>query len=488
VRLDTGRTWRVGKDTVMSETSPLIEMHGVRKSFSGVEVLKGVDLVVRPGSVHALLGHNGAGKSTLIKILSGLYERDKGTISQRSRTGRSTCDVRFIHQDLGLIDDLTVAENLYITGRGKRILRPGTERRDAKALLDTVNMNVDPGTRVGDLTLGQKTLLAVARLLASPADVIVLDEVTAALTRSESSWLFAEMRKFTETGGAVILVSHRLYEIVENSDFVTVLQDGAVQFDGPTPDLGDLHKLLTDSNYERTADAVALGSGVVVLRATELRSEGVGPLNVELHAGEVLSLVGSLSSNLYAVAHTLAGIVKKEKGTLEVPGGHDSVAFLPEDRVTQGIMADRSVRENMAIASLHKRSTLGIVRGRDERSATESFATELDVKPVGAAMLDIGKLSGGNQQKALLGRAALANPAVYVLCEPTRGVDIGTRHAIYRFIDRSRSEGSAVVVITIDVDDALAVGDRVGLIVDGSIDSIEPRNRVTHEEILEKVS
>ncbi|WP_169988468.1 sugar ABC transporter ATP-binding protein [Microbispora sp. H10836] len=475
----------------MTTGTPALTVRGLRKKFNGATVLDGVDITVAPGEIHALLGANGAGKSTLIKILSGIYEADGGEVAIGRGVGGHPGRLSFVHQDLGLVDELTVRENLYLgsSARSRRgFVDHRAERRQALASLARVDLRIDPDVQLSSLGLGAKTLVAVARLMAEDASVIVLDEVTAALTRRESSWLLSEVRKFTEEGGSAILVTHRLHEVTEHCDTVTLLRDGTPHYSGPTPSVHELHEMLS-AGVPHIRRARGGDAGPVVAAISAAASKGVGPIDLEVRAGEVVGLVGPLSSNLYAIGHLVAGHLPLTSGSVRISsadGRPGRVALVPEDRRAQGLLHGMDVRANLLISSLRKRARLGFLQHSRERADVEREVRQVNVRPTDPDYPILG-LSGGNQQKVLMGRARLMAPDLYVLCEPTRGVDVGTRRAIYKFIDDACAAGAAVIVLSIDLDDIMAVSDRVGLVDDGRITGLSEIDSISADEILENV-
>lgn len=475
-----------------TSVEPALNVDGLVKRFSGTTVLDGADLRVERGQIHALLGANGAGKSTMIKILSGIYQPDSGSITLGSTSDGRPGHLSFVHQDLGLIDDLTVRDNLNMGSASKPrfggLLDHRAERDRARASLARVDLPVDPEAILGTLGLGAKTLVAVARVLADNATVIVLDEVTAALTRRESDWLLQEIREFTERGGAAVLVTHRLHEVTEHCDAVTLLRDGVQQFSGATPTIGELHEMLS-AGVPHVRGEKSAEPGPILARLEKAAAPGVGPIDLELRSGEVVGLVGPLSSNLYAIGHLIAGKLQGRSGTVEIrtqTGGPGRASIVPEDRRAQGLLHGMDVKSNLSASSLRSWARWGVVNPRAEEHAAEDQVTALNVQPPDPRYPILG-LSGGNQQKVLMGRARLRHPDVYVLCEPTRGVDIGTRRALYGFISEVCEQGAAVVVLSIDLDDIMAVSDRVGIVADGRITNIQPIESVSAETILEKV-
>ncbi|MEV8150988.1 sugar ABC transporter ATP-binding protein [Arthrobacter sp. NPDC080073] len=474
----------------MENTQPALEVQGIVKSFGANRALEGVSFRVEHGKIHALLGANGAGKSTLIKILSGIHAPDHGTVVIGPEADARPGKLSVVHQDLGLVDALSIRENLALGRPGQRmagfLLDHAAERRETVVQLLRVDLDLDPERSVGTLTLGEKTLVAIAKTFADEASVILLDEVTAALTRAESDWLLREVRQYVDRGGAAVLVSHRLHEVVEHCDRVTLLKQGRVAFDGTTPSLGELHDLLVSqgSEYHR----VARPPGRPTIQLSAAVGAGVGPINLEVHAGEVVALVGPLSSGLYRIGHLIAGREKLESGTIataNADGKRGTVAFVPEDRRSQAVLSGLDVRSNTTVGGLVSVSRLGVVNNRRERDAASDAITRLKVHPLDQRYPILG-LSGGNQQKVVMARARLRAPDVFVMCEPTRGVDVATRVALYEFIDEVSAEGAAVIVLTIDADDALAVADRVALVRDGRIASILARDELSAERLLEE--
>ncbi|MTD12531.1 ATP-binding cassette domain-containing protein [Nakamurella sp. YIM 132087] len=476
---------------------PTLSVHGLRKSFGIKRVLDDVSFRIRPGTLHALLGANGAGKSTLIKILTGIERSDAGEISVRGAEG-GPGRIGVIHQDLGLVSSMSVADNLYLVPGAGPLHRvsPSGDVRRARVQLAGVNVEVDPRRELGSLSLGERTMVAISRLFErDEPDLIILDEVTAALNRVESDWLLGRVREFVDRGGAAMVVTHRLHEVTTHCDEVTVLRDGKVVRTGPVPALPDLHDDLAagDITTQEPVDAGAAASGAVVLAATAATTAAVGPISLDVRAGEVVAVVGALSSRLYEIGHLLAGIVGPVSGRVVVSapaGGPGRAALLPEERLTQGVLTGLTVADN-AVLDTRPRGRTGLWRGvnrrRGLRTASE-VVERMNVRPEGCEGMPMLALSGGNQQKVLLGRIALQEPDLYVLCEPTRGVDLPTRAAIRRFVLERKAEGAAVVVATIDVDDALAVADRLAIAENGRLVSVVDRAGVQLDDLLERVS
>lgn len=473
--------------------SALLEILGARKTFGATRALDGADFTVRAGELHGLLGSNGAGKSSMIKVLSGIYTPDAGSMTVRRSDGRpGPGHIGVIHQDLGLVTTLSVRDNFFL-GKPGRLRRLGfvdsrAETEAATRALALVGLEIDIERPIDDFDLGARSLIAVAVLLSKDSDVLILDEVTAALTRSESDRVLGSMRDLADSGRAVVLVSHRLHEVTERCDHVTVLADGRTVFEGPTPELAELHDLLSGGQeLSRTRSPSVVGEPVLTLRGAS--ADGVGPVDLEVRAGEVVGIVGPLASGLYSIGHLAAGQLPLTGGTRATTAkGAGKVGFLPEDRKLQAILPGLSVATNMTISALPSLSRAGLwMDDKRERATVDDFVHRLDVRPADPS-LALETLSGGNQQKVLLARTAALQPSLFVLCEPTRGVDLATRHAIYRHVDALREEGAAVLVVSIDVDDILAICDRVTIADAGRLSPLVAATTYDPSHLLELVS
>lgn len=467
-----------------------IAISGLRKSFGRNEVLRGIDLDVPAGSFVGLMGPNGAGKSTLIKILGGVYARTRGDITYAGKPVRSLAErpeVGFIHQDLGLVDDLTIVDNLRLGEASMRRLGPildrGRERRAAETALQKVKLDRSVSTLVGELSPGEKTLVAVARLLDRGARVLFIDETTSTLPPGDAQRLIRTLRDTVAADGAsVIMVSHKLSEILDATERIVVLLDGLIAADVQAAglDRSELVELLVA--HERPADAaelVAHERGVERLRLEGACAGRCGPIDLTLHAGEVVGLTGLAGSGLHDVGYLAHGAIRPRAGRVVRSAGVRT-ALVPPHRESQGGFGDMTVQANLTISSMRSWRTPGrLVRGKAERADATAMVERLDVRPADPDAA-FGTLSGGNKQKVVFGRALFCEPEVYVLCEPTRGVDVQTRAALYELIRGLRSEGAAVLLISSDSEDLFAVCDRIAVVQDGrlrdftAIDEITP--------------
>ncbi len=491
-----------------------VELRRISKTFPGVRALHDVSLAVAPGEVLGLVGENGAGKSTLIKILGGVYPagsyRGEVVVGGRVHGFRGTADARkagiaIVHQELSLIPEMSVADNLAL-GREPAwlgILDRERVQADARSLLtavigETDAISIDPDQPVGELGIGTQQLIEIARALATAAKVIVLDEPTAALTDGEIAQLFALIRERRATGASFIYISHRLEEIAELCDRVAVLRDGElVAVKAPSDDLipsmtGDLRPGV-DADLDRArprAGVTCTSTSTIypVLSVQNLRVEHptvpgravVDGLSFRVAAGEVVALAGALGSGRTATLSALFGIARAgASGEIQVDGKPvvirspiDAIAaglaFVPEDRKAQGLVLGLSVGDNLALSALGRLSRFGIVdSARAERSAL-SRLRDLSIKAPSLGA-EVATLSGGNQQKIVIGKWLELAPRVLLLDEPTRGVDVGAKAEIYRLIEELVARGHAVVIASSDLPETVRLADRVLVLREGRL-------------------
>lgn len=454
-------------------TAPVVfELAGISKRYGATQALHNVSLAVRAGEFVALLGPNGAGKSTLIKVLDGVVPADSGEVRLAAEAG----GLGIVHQDLGLVENMTVVENLFL-GTGGGGLRLAAEARDADVALAEVGLaGLDPHRLVEDLPLGQRTMVAVAKLLRRGDRVVVIDEVTAGLPPVEAEWLVHHLRNAAQLGATVMMVTHRMREVEGVADRYVVMMDGEVALDVPSNSvsLDDVISVMSAgrsvSGHAESLSTVLHGDAPVVCRLVGARCASAGPIDLELRAGEIIGITGLVGSGLHDVAYLLAGLVKPTGGRIEidrrvrrgcVPAHRESEAVFPEDSEEFNLTAGEWRRW---------RGPFGLLRVSAIRAETERVAAELEIKPRDLEM-QVGRLSGGNQQKTVLGRALINEPDLLVLCEPTRGVDVATRREIYAQVRRAAHGGAAVFVASSDIEDLAALAQRVGVLTaDGRVD------------------
>jgi ribose transport system ATP-binding protein len=486
----------------------LLEMRGIVKEFPGVRALDGVDLEVRAGEVHCLLGQNGAGKSTLIKVLSGAHQPDGGWIGwevgsggvmEKVRLANPTAAMRLgiatIYQELDLVDGLSVAENIFLGHENSNFgfTRRGEMNRAARELLARLGHPEIPPTReLGRLPAAGKQVVSMARALSHDARLIIMDEPSAALAHDEVANLFRIIRELAAAGVAVIYISHRLAEIREIGDRVTVLKDGrtvAVGLPAKQTPTSEIVALMTGRTVEyafppRPAPAAraaaAAGRKEPVLRVESLTLAGTfAGVSFSVHAGEIVGLAGLVGSGRSEILETIYGARKATAGKVFLDGrpvrpGSTSatvrrgMGLAPEERKSQALLLDETVANNISVASMRRYSSFGwLDRGREMADAAAQVKS-LDIRPADPRRL-VKTLSGGNQQKAVLARWLVNGRRVLLLDEPTRGVDVGARAELYALIRALASDGIAVLLVSSEVPEVLGLADRVLVIREGHV-------------------
>ena len=497
--------------TPVAETVvPAVEMRGISKAFDSNVVLTGVDFEVAPGEVHALAGGNGAGKSTLMKILQGVYTKDDGTIRINGRevTFSSIHDAKaagigMVFQEFSLVPSLTVAQNIFLTteplGRGI-FIRDGEARDKAREVFRQLEVDVDPGARVGDLGTAYWQLTEIAKAMAQDARVLIMDEPSASLARHEAEQLFELVARLKARGISIIYISHRMEEVYRIADRITILRDGR----------NLLTKRLTDVTPEQIVEGI-VGQQIegmayqerdssaereVLLEASGLTAGSrVQNVSFTLHRGEIIGLAGLMGSGRTELARCLFGIDKLDSGEVRVRGERvdlsdprqaikAGLALIPEDRRAQGLVLDHSVRDNLLLPLLKK-----IERGLLlDDGAGKTLATSL-IERFAVKVANPGRpvrlLSGGNQQKVVIAKWLGTDPDVLIMDEPTAGVDIGTKTEILTMIRNLAEEGKAVIVISSEYAEMLAVSDRVLILRDGTIQQELARKDIADEESLQ---
>jgi ribose transport system ATP-binding protein len=457
----------------------LLAVHGVSKQFGGTQALDDASLALYPGEIVALLGENGAGKSTLIKILAGVHTLDAGSVSFRGRdvTGAlRRLAIAFIHQDLGLIDWMTVAENTCLTlGYPRRrglVDWPGARRR-AAAALDLIGVDIDPDRRIQDLSRTEKSLVAIARALAAEAEVLVLDEPTASLPADEVARLFVALRRLRARGVGIIYVSHRLDEVFEIADRIVVLRDGRVVGERRTAATNPEEAILLIVGREpsQVFRRPAERAGAARLMLERFAIGDVGPIDCAIHAGEMIGLVGLRGAGQESVGRALFGILPHTDGRILLDGGAvapasprqamaSGICRVGADRAGDSIVPGLSIRENLFLNPLAAGLSLwSLLRpGREAREAAE-LGRKVGLRPNDPS-LPIEWLSGGNQQKVVVGRWLHLGGKLYVFEDPTAGVDVGAKAEIYRLFDVALKAGAAILIVSTDFEEVAKVCHR----------------------------
>ena len=495
------------RDLPPSRAAPLLEVRGIEKTFPGVRALSGVSFDVRAGEVHALLGENGAGKSTLIKIVSGVYQPDLGSILVNgSQVHFSTPDdarragVATIYQELLLFPELSVAENIFLghaplAGAGRIDWR--AMRAEAERLLDSLEIDdLSADQIVGALTVGNRQRVEILRALSHDARILIMDEPTAALTESDVTCLFDVVRRLKRRGVGIVYISHRLDEIFAIADRVTVLRDGAYvgSRDVADTNVAELVQMMVGRRLESLFPKTAAPVGAPVLEARNLvRRPLTKGVSLTVRSGEIVGLAGLVGSGRSELAQTLFGMTPSEFGDVRLNGESvriDSpetarakgIAYVPEDRGTQGLVRGMSVLHNFSLAALGSLSRGGFIdRAAERRMALEGVA-RFSVKTSSVDEI-AGRLSGGNQQKIVLGKWLANNPKLLILDEPTRGIDVGAKAEIHRLMSQLAAEGVAILMISSELPEVLGMSDRVLVMREGRLVAEFDRADATSEAV-----
>ena len=487
--------------------APTVALRGVSKRFGAVQALRGVDLTLYPGEVHALVGENGAGKSTLVKILAGVHRPDTGTLQVGGEpvTLRGPADARdrgiaVIHQHPNLFPDLDVAENVFM-GRQPRDrlgrVAWGRMYREVAALLGDLGVTLAVRAPVRGLSVADQQLVEIAKALSLEARVLVMDEPTASLSAREVDELFALTRRLRDRGVAILFVGHRLEEIFALCDRITVFRDGAFVVSAPTAELTTEATIrhMVGRQLDQLFPKEPAAVGEVALEVRGLTRSGVfRDVSFDLRRGEILGLFGLVGAGRTEVARVLFGVDRAEAGEVRVAGRPVAIAspsdavrhgigYVPEDRHGQGLVLDEGVSANIALPILRRLGRLGLVdRGR-ERAVAGDYAGRLQVK---AAGLDqpVAALSGGNQQKVVLAKWLATEPRVLILDEPTRGIDVGTKAEVHRIVSRLAGAGMAIVLISSELPEVLAMADRVLVLHEGRVTGEFTQAEATQERVM----
>jgi ribose transport system ATP-binding protein len=494
-------------------TAPLLQMSGIVKTFPGVRALDGVDLDVREGEVHCLLGQNGAGKSTLIKVLAGAHQPDEGTILWRGEPAKLSTPlaamklgVATIYQELDLVDGLTVAENIFLGHEHSSggFMKAATASAATADLLRRLgHPEISPNIEVGRLPAAGKQIVSMARALSHDARVIVMDEPSAVLDSGEVEKLFHVVRDLTAEGIAIIYISHRLEEIRQIGDRVTVLKDGRTVSTGlaarDTP-TSELIRLMTGRSIEYVfpQHSPIAADAPVVLEVDGLSREGeFQDVSFTVRGGEIFGLAGLVGAGRSEVLETIYGARKATAGTVTVDGKplrrgglgaavSAGLGLAPEERKSQALLLDQSITRNITLSTLTRFARTGFMRAAAERTAAEQNATAMNVRPLNVDRA-VRTLSGGNQQKVVLGRWLLRGCRVLLLDEPSRGVDVGARSEIYALIRRLADEGVAVVVVSSEIPEVLGLADRVLVLREGRVVHEGPSAEIDEHRVLDLV-
>ncbi|AEE15713.1 sugar ABC transporter ATP-binding protein [Treponema brennaborense] len=487
-----------------------IHMNGISKCFGEAAILSDVHFSLEPGEIHALMGENGAGKSTLMKILTGVYQKDSGDIfiddkkvcfsgpKQAEQAG-----ICFVHQELNSLLDMTVQENIFL---GRELTSvPGVlcvkrMKRETERILQTFGVAIAADELLGNLSVGQRQMVEIAKAFLVQAEAVILDEPTAALTDTEVDRLFSVVRLLKEKGTSFVYISHRMEEIFRLCDRVTVMRDGRIVGTESVrrTDADELIRLMIGRSLGNLYPKEPVAPGPILLQAEGLSKQGVfRDVSFRLHAGEILGIAGLMGSGRTEIAKTLFGSYRADSGSLYVKGKKLSlhshtprnarklgIAFITEDRKEEGLMIRESIAKNLSLTNFSVITDHRfLISKKKERTLTAAAVSRFRIKCRGGNHI-CGNLSGGNQQKVVFAKWLFTEPDILILDEPTRGVDVGAKQEIYSIITELVKRGAAVLFISSELPEVIGMSDRIAVVHEGTIAGILERADVSQEKIM----
>jgi len=494
--------------------SYFLEMQGITKNFPGVKALNEVDLQLARGEVHVLAGENGAGKSTLMKIMTGVYKADPGgvikvdgqAVTIKDPVHARSLGISIIYQELAVVNNLTVAENIYLAREPLNRLGLIDVRKmnaDAAAVLAELEMNLDPARRVGGLSIGQKQMVEIARAISYRSKLIIMDEPTASLSHHEATTLMRMVKKLAAQNVGVVYISHRLDEIFEIGDRVTVLRDGMTVDSRPISEMTreilirkmvdrDLSQLFgVHASY--ASNQILMSVKGLGLKRPTVQGARVSDVSFDLHKGEVLGFFGLVGSGRTEIMEMIFGS-RASVGTISIDGKtvrirepsqaiEQGIGFVTEDRKELGLVLGMSVRENFSLTHLSDYCRLEVVNRKRETSACVQYIKSLDIRTPSPEQ-KVLNLSGGNQQKVVIAKWVARRPRILIVDEPTRGIDVGAKAEVHMLLNKLASEGMSIIVVSSDLPEVLAISDRVVVLKEGRIAGVLTRAEATQERIM----
>ncbi len=487
--------------------NPVLEMRGISQIFPGVKALDNVDVQLYPGQVTALIGENGAGKSTLVKILTGIYRPNEGEIlldgkpvQFQSAQDAIDAGVTAIHQETVLFDELSVGENIFLGHAPKGrfgLIDWKTINEKSRALLERLESKIDPTIRLKDLSIAQRHLVAIARALSVEARIVIMDEPTAALSRKEIDDLFRIVENLKRQGKAILFISHKFDEVYEIAENYAVFRDGRMVGAGKLAATAqdEIVRLMVGRDVKDAFPKQAVNIGSTVLSVdnycheTEFRG-----ISFELRQGEILGLYGLIGAGRSEVCQSIFGMTRPASGTLKLDGKtvtihspedaiRAGIAYVPEERGRHGLALEMPIYQNMSLPSLSRTSRKGFLKAANEFALARKYATRLDLRAA-ALSVPVGTLSGGNQQKVVIGKWLATAPRVIILDEPTKGIDIGSKAAVHGFISELAAEGLSIIMISSELPEILGMSDRAIVMREGLMAGTFDRAEFSPEKLV----
>ncbi|MGV2105734.1 sugar ABC transporter ATP-binding protein [Agrobacterium vitis] len=491
----------------LGDRAPILEMRGISQIFPGVKALDGVNIALYPGEVTALIGENGAGKSTLVKILTGIYRPNEGEIvidgspvTFANAQAAIDAGVTAIHQETVLFDELSVAENIFLGHAPKTrfgFIDWNGINTKARALMDRLESKIDPTIKLKDLSIAQRHLVAIARALSVEARIVIMDEPTAALSRKEIDDLFRIVEGLKRDGKAILFISHKFDEVYEIAENYAVFRDGKMVGAGrlqSTPQ-DEIVRLMVGRDVHDAFPKIDVSIGAAVLSVSNYCHETeFRDISFQLHKGEILGFYGligagrsELCQSLFGITHPASGTVTLEGRALDIRSPADAIAagivYVPEERGRHGLALQMPIYQNMSLPSLARVSARGFLKVVNELALARHYAERLDLRAA-ALSVPVGTLSGGNQQKVVIGKWLATKPKVIILDEPTKGIDIGSKAAVHGFISELAAEGLSIIMISSELPEILGMSDRVMVMREGLQAGIFEREALTPEVLV----
>ncbi|HIF9381502.1 TPA: ribose ABC transporter ATP-binding protein RbsA [Photobacterium damselae] len=487
-------------------TQPILALEGIEKAFPGVKALDNACLNVYPGRVMALMGENGAGKSTLMKVLTGIYSKDAGEVRYQGAPVHfhgprhsQEAGISIIHQELNLIPELTIAENIFL-GREKTNAFGGIKwaemYREADALLKRLNVKHSSRQLLGELSLGEQQMVEIAKALSFKSQVIIMDEPTDALTDTETESLFNVINELRSEGCGIVYISHRLKEIFEICDDITVLRDGKFIGECRVADTDEdgLIEMMVGRRLDEQYPRIAVKHGTTCLEVKNLTGSGINDVSFTLDRGEILGISGLMGAGRTELMKVIYGALTRESGDVILDGKiinpispqdglANGIAYISEDRKGDGLILGLSVKENMSLCALEQLSNGIKINQQQEVIAVEDFIRLFNIKTPTRDQI-IGNLSGGNQQKVAIAKGLMTKPKVLILDEPTRGVDVGAKKEIYQLINQFKADGMSIILVSSEMPEVLGMSDRILVMHEGRISGEFTPEEANQEKLL----
>ncbi len=488
--------------------SCILEMKGMKKYFYGVKALDGVDFKIRNGEVHALIGENGAGKSTLVKILAGVHQPTAGTIIFNDKPVQfpspqvsQQAGISAIHQEATMFLELSIAENIFmghhIRNKSNGLLSWKEMKSKTQKLLDKIELDIHPDTKVKNLSIAQRHMVEVAKALSLNAKIVIMDEPTSALTLKEVEYLYKIIKKLKSEGKAIIFISHKFEEVFEIADYFTVLRDGKYIGEGRMADItvDKIVQMVIGRSLEQMYPKLEAEHGDIILKVENLTRIGLFKnVSFELHKGEILGFFGLVGAGRSEVMQTIFGIDSKTSGDVFINGEkvnianpsdamNHSLAYLPEDRQIQGTILAMNIRENITLPIIDRISRHIFLDRNREFEITDEYGKHIEIRASGWEQL-VEDLSGGNQQKVVLAKWIATKPRILIMDEPTKGIDVATKATVHNFISELAKQGIAVILISSELPEILGMSNNIIVMHEGVVTAKFTREEANSEKII----